>query len=331
MPPLNWDDYKSRVEVNGSTARDRAITKIHDTISRHGGKSISYKNVQIDNMSGNLFITNTNNEYVKKFQDVNNIIEKVGVVVEYADHNWIVEQMDVDGEVYKSGKLRMCNYSLNFLGSNRLPISRPCYVENTAFGIDESGISISKVNIETGASRYRVILPCDNETLLFDRVYPDTNKYQRIMLKITSARAYEIIDVDTMTGCVILTVEECERSTDDNEELLIGAYYSRVGISPSPRCKIIYAGDPVIELGKAPKKFVAKFYDTNGYIIDTTPSWSLSMANPNLLSNIDITYDGKEIYLKALSKIMIGESIELTASAGELSGSIMLEVVSIGR
>ena len=330
MPPLNWEDYRSRVEVNGSTARDRAITKIHDTISRHGGKSISYKNVQIDNMSGNLFITNTNNEYVKKFQDVNNIIEKVGVVVEYADHNWIVEQMDVDGEVYKSGKLRMCNYSLNFLGSNRLPISRPCYVENTAFGIDESGISISKVNIKTGASRYRIILPYDNETLLFDRIYPDTNKYQRIMLKLTSARAYEIIDVDTMTGCVILTVEECERSTDDNEDLLIGAYYSRVGTSSAPSCEIIYAGEPVLEFGKAAKRFSVRFYDDSGALMPITPAWDLSMANPNLLNNIEATYDGNDIYLKALTKTMIGESVRLEVSGGDMSIYVMLEVISVG-
>lgn len=331
MTPINWDLYNARINVSGSTARERVINKVKDTISRYGSNSIPCKDIKINGETKKLFVTNTSDPYVKNFQDTEKIITSAGALIEYADNQWLVEKLDFDDEVYPTGKLRFCNYTLNFLDSNFQPISRPCYVENTSYGTDETGISISKVNITTGASTYRVILPYDEDTALFDRVYADTNQNQRIMLL---KKSYEITDVDFITqpGCVIITAEECERSADDN--ILLGiADYSRVKTAPTlPRCEITYSGEPVLEVGKAAKKFSPLFIDQDGNLLETTPVWNLVMTNSALLEFVASTTEVNDIYLRVTDKRLIGETIRLEVENEDATMSAYVEigVISLG-
>ncbi len=331
MTPINWDLYNARINVSGSTARERVINKVKDTISRYGSDSISCKDIKIDGVSKKLFITNTSDPYVKNFQDTEKIITSAGTLIEYAGNQWLVEKLDVDDEVYPTGKLRFCNHTLNFLDSSYRPTSRPCYVENTSYGTDETGISISKVNITTGAGTYRIILPYDAQTALFDRTYADTNQNQRIMLL---KKSYEITDVDFITqpGCVIITAEECERSADDNVELGIADYNRVKTTSALPRCEITYSGEPVLEYGKAAKTFTAKFYDLDGNLLETTPVWNLVMTNQSLLEFVASATEVNDIYLRVTDKRLIGEVIRIEVENEDVSVKNALEigVVAIG-
>lgn len=331
MTPINWDLYNARINVSGSTAREMVINKVKDTISRYGSDSISCKDIKINGVSKKLFITNTSDPYVKNFQDTEKIITSAGALIEYADNQWLVEKLDVDDEVYPTGKLRFCNHTLNFLDSNLRPTSRPCYVENTSYGTDETGISISKVNITTGAGTYRIILPYDAQTALFDRTYADTNQNQRIMLQ---KKSYEITDVDFITqpGCVIITAEECERSADDNVEMGI-ADYSRVKTTSTlPRCEITYSGEPVLEVGKAAKRFSVRFIDENGNLLETTPAWNVVMTNSALLEFVASTTEVNDIYLRVTDKRLIGETIRLEVENEDATMSAYVEigVISLG-
>lgn len=316
MADVNWSLFDARVLVNGDTSKDRQINNYKNTLTRYKVNSLSYKDIKIDGVSKNLFITDTKDPYVKNFQDVNEVITSAGTTIEYAGEHWLVEKLSFDGELYKTGNLRYCNYNLKFLSSLLQPISRPCYVTRTRSGTDVNG---NPVQIELPNGRILITLPYDSETALLDRTYPD-GKNQRLLLDIgvTTPMSYQIVDADriSLTGLVVLTVEECQRSVTDNVELGIADYDRYIPIPDDEipeegKCEIIYTGDAVLSCGLAPKKFSPRFYDSTGAVINSIPQWGISMINESLESKVIVTFVGDDIYLQVKDTSIVGETVRL--------------------
>lgn len=337
MTDVNWSLFDARVLVNGDTSKNRQVNNFKNNMARYGVNSLSYKDIKIDGVSKNLLITDTKDPYVKKFQDVNEVIYSAGTIIEYAGEYWLVEKLSFDGELYKTGNLRYCNYNLKFLSSTLQPISRYCYVTRTRSGTDVNG---NLVQIEIGDGILSLLLPYDSETSLLDRTYPD-GRTQRLLVDFgsTTPRAYEIKDANRiiMPGCVVLEMEECVRSKDDNVEIGIADYdrYLAIPTTVTPaegKCQIIFTGDAVLSCGLAPKKFSPKFISPTGEVINSTPVWSVSMINNALVSNVLVTLVGDDIYLQVKDTSMIGEIIKLDLKDEDetVNKYIMLGVVSSG-
>lgn len=332
----NWATYVNSPS-NLFYTREETQQEVIDNFDVRRLYSNEGYSVSIDGVSENVIIQDHSNPLNENKTDKKILVAMdstlhTGSYVTYDGGTWItVSRINTIGNAYKSAKIVFCNHTLNFLDSNLRPTSRPCYVENTSYGTDETAIRIFKVNITTGAGTYRIVLPYDAQTALFDRTYADTNQNQRIMLL---KKSYEITDVDFITqlGCVIITAEECERSADDNVELGIADYNRVKTTSTLPRCEITYSGEPVLEYGKAAKTFTAKFYDLDGNLLEATPAWNVVMTNQSLLEFVASATEVNDIYLRVTDKRLIGESIKLEVAdaVGSMSAYVMIGVESIG-
>lgn len=336
---IDWGLYNARVLATGDTAKERQVNSFTSNMTRKKVNSLSYKDITIDGVAKNLFITDTKDPYVKNFQDVDEIFTSAGTLIQYANKYWLVESMTFDGELYNTGTLRYCNYNLRFLSSALQPTSRYCCVKNSFYGTD---INSNPVQIELGAGKFRITLPYDSETALFDRTYTD-GRNQRLLMDYgsTTPRAYQIMDADRISsfGCVILTVEECERSALDSVTYMI-ADYDRYTAIPSEvipaegKCEIVYTGDAVLSVGLAAKKFSPIFLDPNGDVLSgVAPVWAISMTNPALESKVLTTLVGDDIYLQVTDVTMIGETVrlDLEDEDGTVADYVTIGVVASGR
>ena len=329
------------MNYNGSTKRERDINDFKSNVQKIGVDSISCKKVNINGYLGYLFINSTEDPYTKTFQDMYDIVPSPGCLIYWANNYWLVDSMDSDDEVYADGKLKQCNYVLNFLNASGIAVSKNCYIENyTKYnaGVKTTG---NQTQMELGVTQYFIKLPLDTDTQCLDRLYSDGSEQRIIIDKYTSSpKTYKITLADRVSypGIIALTVSECQGSVDDNLELLIADYYSRVASdsqsstpSSGGSCIIIYSGDPILKYGQGYKTFAAKFLDSSGSEVTNTSLWELTMTNSALLTYVNTQFDGNDIKIKVTDDSLIGSTIKLKLSdtGSTVSSSIDIEVRSL--
>ena len=72
MGEINWTLYNTRLNIDGSTYRDRNINRLKQNILDKAPDSISYKTVKINNTDANLLIIDTdkiNSKDIKSLPD----------------------------------------------------------------------------------------------------------------------------------------------------------------------------------------------------------------------------------------------------------------------
>lgn len=338
--PINWNFYENRLNALGATKRDRDIASIKLNAVRSGIYSPSCKSVSIGNENCFLFIDSTETAGSKTYTDVFDVVHHAGTLVTWAGATWLVDSYDVDNEVYADGKLLLCNYELRFLDANGNPKSKMCYVENyTKYNTGTRTTGLTN-KMELGSTQFFIKLPLDSDTQTLDRVYTD-GKEQRILLDKDTLRpkAYQITLADRVSypGIVALSVSECLESADDNTELMMADYYSRINTDTLPvitsdYCEITYSGEPVLKVGQGYKAFSAVFKDLSGVVQPgVTPVWSLDSTS-NLIQKVIIQYDTGRILLKVTDSELIGFKFDLVLEdeSSEISSSIEIEVTDIG-
>lgn len=330
----NWDLYNKRLNVNGNTKRERDINKLKSDLLINVVNSPSHKTVTINGVSKGLLVnlassSSYTNLNIKNIQSLNTNGFKVGDYVVLDSLNYLINEVDPEDEIYTKGKMQECNYTLNFLDSHNLPISRPCIVSNSSGGVTQDKM------MSLGDGKYSIKLPFDTETVLLE-------KDRRLLIDYGTLKpiAYKIVRSDRVSykygtgGIIELTVEEDERNSNDNIPLMIADYYSNVAPTPPPieLCTITYTGDAELQTGIGYKKFTAIFKDAEGNILDNViPVWSVVLTDSSLLQYISTESADDYIKIKVTSTKMIGVPVrlELKDVAETMSSFVILEVVSI--
>lgn len=333
-PNSSADTYCSKEETTASVIENFNIRRLYSAESEA---------VTIDGVSENVLIQDhsnplNENKSDKKIHVPMGSALTTGSYVIYNSETWLtISRVNIVSNAYKSAQIIKCNYNLKFLSSLLQPISRQCFVTRTRSGTDING---NPVQIELGDGKLSIVLPYDSETALLDRTYPD-GKNQRLLIDFgsTTPRAYNVTDADRLSkiGCVVLTLEECERSVDDSVSEMIADFDRRV-IIPSPiipaagKCTITFSGEPEIQVGLAVKKFVGKFYDSSGDLLEVTPVWNLVIPDITLLDKIITVTAYDYITIKVTDRTLIGTPIrlELTDATESVSAFILLNIKSIG-
>lgn len=323
---VNWSGYESRINLNGNTQRERTIAKLKNDIIEGSVNSPSYKQAYINGVRTNVVINSTTDVYIKTFVALPDDDILAGTVIQIANKNWLATSADPDGEVYISGKLEYCNRTLNFLNAEGNVVSRPCVVMNAT----RYNAGIKQDNYMTvGTTQFLMKLPLDEDTIHIDRTYSD-GKDRRVLLDIDTGEpmAYKVTHTDRLTypGIVELTLVETERSEDDNLDLCIADYYSRVSPTPSTsEINITYSGLPVLEVGKGYKTFV---YQSD---ISFNPIWSVVTPDEKYDQYVLTESSDDYIKIKVTSPVMIGMPITLQVKNADntLSASLELKVKGI--
>ena len=202
----------------------------------------------------------------------------------YDDGYWLCTDSNVFHDIYRSGEVEECNYNLYWQNKDTLEIvSRWCVVKAPY----SSGIDDDKVT-EVGNSKYKIKMPYDSETSLF-------NYESRFLINLMGNKPipYRIIDFDDVTyknefrkdGFLVIVVEQDQLRESDNVELMIADYIPPPPPQPEPvgLCEIYYFNkelgvEPELRVGGSARTFTARFYDDKNKLdLSIIPIWSLEL------------------------------------------------------
>lgn len=185
------DRYSARMNLRGSTQRERELNRLKSDIVRKAPSSLSYKDVKLNGEPTQLMINTSTKPYYKEFESLPDQTVLAGDYVEWVNSVWLVLNADCDDEVYTDGNLRQCQHKIFWQKDDGTIVSRYAYTENaSAYNNGEKGNN----TITLQSNQFMVYLPYDDETAELDNG-------KRIHMSRSNAKCkpYELTRPDDIT------------------------------------------------------------------------------------------------------------------------------------
>ena len=185
------DRYSARMNLRGSTQRERELNRLKSDIVRKAPSSLSYKDVKLNGEPTQLMINTSTKPYYKEFESLPDQTVLAGDYVEWANSVWLVLNADCDDEVYTDRNLRQCQHKIFWQKDDGTIVSRYAYTENaSAYNNGEKGNN----TITLQSNQFMVYLPYDDETAELDNG-------KRIHMSRSNAKCkpYELTRPDDIT------------------------------------------------------------------------------------------------------------------------------------
>lgn len=283
--------YEARMNLYGSTQRERKVNSLKQSILTKALVNPSYKEIKLNGEDTYLVINSSTKPYYKEFESLPGQKILTGDYVEWANNIWLVLEADSDSEIYTDGSLRQCQYELFWQNSNGQIISRYAWVQNaSANNKGESGNN----TITLQSNQLMVYVPYDDDTLLLDN-----GLRMHISRSNRKCKPYKLTRPDDIANgygdkgvlSLVFTQEEYNSNEDklvelgDSKSVWICNYLSHTTPSnPDPDCPgeteklyahINYSGSNTIRIKGNKKKFAATLTDKDNNYLDMTPIWSI--------------------------------------------------------
>ena len=185
------DRYSARMNLRGSTQRERELNRLKSDIVRKAPSSLSYKDVKLNGEPTQLMINTSTKPYYKEFESLPDQTVLAGDYVEWANSVWLVLNADCDDEVYTDGNLRQCQHKIFWQKDDGTIVSRYAYTENaSAYNNGEKGNN----TITLQSNQFMVYLPYDDETAELDN-----GKRVHVSRSNGKCRPYELTRPDDIT------------------------------------------------------------------------------------------------------------------------------------
>lgn len=218
---VNWPLYDRRLTAHGKTPRERTRNYAIYNIDLLDNASVAY-------MPADVYLPNSTEPFKQDFvflksdDNANKYIiarhgEDIicGSLIVWANHKWIVTDLDVDDDLYAKGTITKSNYELSFVLPDGTEVTKPAYIRDvTKYLVGETRKDI----ITVGSSRMSVTVAKDNETTQIHR----GTRFLIDDADANSTIAYEITKIDRVTGLLdgngiykFLVVETNVREGDD--------------------------------------------------------------------------------------------------------------------
>ena len=311
---IDWDLYTKRLNINGSTKRERDLNKLQNDIISKSVDSLSYKTVFINNIERHLMIDKNTKLSTKSIKTLPNEKIDLGNLVVWNDINWLVTEIDLDDEVYTKGTISLCNWLFKWQDLSGNILTRNSVVLNASQY--NSGVDGNKT-LTLGSNQFMIYLPLDDDTLKLSydkRVFIDNN--YKIPYKIT--RPDNVSMSYNGDGLIALIMSQDVLSDEDRPDLGICNYFEQ-SIIPVDSIPIKYNGNPELKIGNS-------YYKT--FTADTTDIVTWTVAS--LITNLDTDINGNIIKIKCpFDYSYIGMTVTLKATTATNSGEIMLKVVGV--
>ena len=321
----DFDTYKSRLHLRGSTNRERELYHEKRELTLNAINSLSCKDCLVNGVPQKLVIDDGTLPYYKDVKSLPDEYFDAGDYVEWADAMWLMVSCDWDKEVYTYGKMQQCNYVLKWQNVNADVIERWSVV-----------LSASKYNngqlynnvIVVGSNQLMVYLPIDEETLKLK-----SNKRLMVDFNTELPKCYDVTRVDTVTmgydgtaeprydgkGCILLVLTETEINPDvDRIDLMLCDYVNPNDIPhPSP-INITYSGSPSIRIGGR-KTFTA---ETENEVV-------FSLVNSALLDGkLTMEQTGNKCVVKcANDSALVGATFKVVVAGGGQQSELLVDVI----
>lgn len=157
--------YEARINLYGTTQRERNVNRLKQNILSKAPSNPSYKEIKLNGEETYLFINTNSKPYYKEFESLPGQKILAGDYVEWANNVWLVYEADCDDEIYTDGNLRQCQYELFWQKTDGTIISRYAWVQNaSAYNNGETGNN----TITLQSNQFMVYMPYDEDTRLLD-------------------------------------------------------------------------------------------------------------------------------------------------------------------
>lgn len=333
---INWELYQKRLNIDGTTHRERTINRAKHNLVKKFVDSPDYKGMMIDNTQQYVMVSSTEADNKKRIKSMPGETIKLGALIIWNEMHWLVNSVDFDDEIYQIGTIVQCNRIIRWQN----PITREI-IERWCFCSKPYTSNVEKGNVFTTLKgKYDIQLPYDEETI---QVGVD----KRLMLDIVGGvpMVYKITFPDTNTnkyqdiegGFIEWTVEsDAYVREKDNVDLMICDYISPgAPVDPpvigSLNCKI--DGRTELRCGGSSRIWKPIFYQSDGVTTDDTvvAKWSVTIL-PEHEQYYNIQQNDNFINISvADSEAVIGSifKITLTDDAGLYEPcELVVEVIS---
>ena len=108
------DRYTARINLHGTTQRERIVNRTKANLQNKVADSLSYKTIKLNGIETQLVINEGTQPYYKEFESIPGQEINIGDYIEWANSWWLVTTCDYDDELYRNGKLQQCNYLLKW-------------------------------------------------------------------------------------------------------------------------------------------------------------------------------------------------------------------------
>lgn len=209
------DRYTARINLHGTTQRERAKNRLINNLNNKLSASLSYKDVFLNGEETQLVINTGTKPYYKEFQSLPNQKVVMGDYVEWSNRTWLVYEADADDEIYTDGKMYECNYKLYWQDAQGNVISRMAYVQNASSY--NNGEEENKV-ITLATNQFMVWMPLDEDTIILrngKRMFIDNYK--------DAPSCYKLTRPDTVSmkfgekGCTYYIFTQTETNTESDK------------------------------------------------------------------------------------------------------------------
>jgi hypothetical protein len=328
---INWDLYNKRLNINGSSERERNLNCLQRTILSKLPNSLSCKTVVINGIEQSIEIVKTNIDYKKVIHSLPNKGFNCGDYVLHSENTYLITEIDADDEVYTSGKMQLCNYILKWQNSTGTILSYPCIASTSS----TAGISEGKI-ITVGDAIYTIKLPFDSNTLLInidDRfIIDDLNVKIPQVYAVSKPNRTEFKFGDK--GLIELTMKQSKYNDISDRKDLGVCNYIEPTENPNPPDGDTYA---VIASDNEDNKVIVGYKDGTTlspkfFKADKTENssivsvWEFSLP-VGLEEYIHLSYTGNNVNIYADDKFeLYGITITVSVSdgSGNYKGSITL-------
>ena len=319
----DFNQYKSRVHLRGSTVRERELYHEKRHLSIESPNSLSCKDCIVNGSVQKLIIDDGTLPYYKNIESLPDEYFDAGQYVEWADAMWLIVSCDWDKEVYTYGKLQQCNYILKWQNESAQVIERWSII-----------MSASKYNngekynniIVVGSNQLMVYLPLDEETLKLA-----SDKRLMVDFNTDAPKCYDITRVDTVTmaydgtaepsyngkGCVLLVLTETEINPDvDRIDLMLCNYVNPSDI-PQPST-ISFTGKPEIRIGG--RKTFTSTVENGVFSLIVAEAWQ---------DYVQLTQNGNKAVVTVKNvTAMVGTAVKIECTGGGRRSDLLIDIVS---
>lgn len=322
------DRYTARMNLHGTTQRERMLNRTKINLQNKLQNSMSYKDVLLNGEKTQLIINTSTKPYFKEFESLPDQKVLAGDYVEWANSTWLVLNADCDDEIYTDGNLRQCQHRIYWQKADGTIVSRFAYTENaSAYNNGETGNN----TITLESNQFMVYLPYDDETADLDngvRVHmsrsnrkckpydltrPDDVTYgfgEKGVLNIIFTQTQYNQNKDKLItlkdGTQVWICDYVEMDTDSTDTSTIPSENPDETSVLTTSVKATISGNKNLKVGFS-RTYTATITDTDGNAVqwDNTYSW-------NVISDFDV---GQEIN---------GNKIELFVDDEDCVGSLIL-------
>lgn len=310
------DRYEARINLHGTTQRERAKNRLITHLNDKTQHSLSCKNILLNGVETQLIINSGTQPYYKEFQSLPSQEINIGDYIEWANSHWIVTTCDSDDEIYRDGKLEQCNYLLKWQNEVGEIIERWAVISSASKYND--GTTSNNV-ITLGSDQLSVIIPLDEEAIklkksMGKKFFIDSNKKDPTTYELTGTG--NVPDTYNGHGITSWIVKECAYTATEDDLKYGVCNYKLVDTTPEENpdettvltddVKATISGNKNLKLGFS-RTYTATFTDAEGNVVDDVDfSW-------NIVSDFEVgqTVNGNEIELLVEDEEFVDSSILL--------------------